>query len=72
METLLENYFNGNLEDAKRQGLHFGMLKIYDALRHKYNFNHEAAYAVAMYLKGKGTFQAAATAELKDRREQAL
>lgn len=65
----LDNYFNGNLEDAKRQAKRLGFGRLYDALRTHYGKGHKAAFAIVKYLKGKGTFQAAANAESKEKED---
>ena len=61
MNTLLENYINGNLTTAKAQAKRYSLAKLLVFLADYYP--PEAAQAVAFYLKGKGTFQAACDAE---------
>ncbi len=50
METMIENYVNGNLKDARRQSRKFSQLAIKDALL-EHGYSKEKAYAVALYLK---------------------
>ena len=63
----LDNYFNGNLEDAKRRAKCLGFGRLYDALRTHYGKGHKSAFAIVKYLKGKGDFQVAADAEFEEK-----
>jgi hypothetical protein len=62
MHSLIENYINGNLSDAKRQAKRYGTLTLLGGLA-DYGYGPTAAMAIAAFLKGKGTFQAACDAE---------
>lgn len=63
MNSLIENYINGNLTDAKRQARRHSFMSIVNALRDDFGKNAEEAVAIADFLKGQGSFQAAADAE---------
>ncbi len=63
LETILANYLNGNLTDAKRQAKRVSEMDLYTHLRHEHGRNEHEAKAIAAYLKGKGTYQAACDAE---------
>lgn len=62
MQSMIENYVNGNLTDAKKQAKRFNELRIVSALR-EYGYGVESALAIAAFLKGYGSFQAACDAE---------
>jgi hypothetical protein len=66
MNTLIENYINGNLTDAKRQARGRSFAAILTALR-EFGYTAEAAIAIAAFLKGQGSFQAACDAEFNSR-----
>ena len=59
MKTLIENYINGNLSDAKRQAKRYSARAIIHALRRDYGFSLRKAMATEAYLKGYGSFQEA-------------
>ncbi len=63
LETITSNYLNGNLTDAKRQARRVSEMDLYTHLRHEHGRNEHEAKAIAAYLKGKGTYQAACNAE---------
>lgn len=60
MKTLLENYINGNLTAAKQQAKRYSLAKLLIFLGEHYP--PAKAQAVALFLKGKGSFQAACDA----------
>lgn len=62
MNSLIENYINGNLTDAKRQAKRFNEHRLFQGLR-DYGYSVNAAMAIAAFLKGYGSFQAACDAE---------
>ncbi len=66
--TCINNYINGNLTDAKRQAKSLSHLQLFSALEDNYGKGWEAAFAIMLYLKGKGTFQSACDAEAKDKK----
>jgi len=61
MNSILQNYVNGNLSTAKQQAKRYGLTKLLAFLGDHYA--PSAAQAVALFLKGKGSFQAACDAE---------
>ena len=65
MNAILENYINGNLSTAKQQAKRYSLAKLLAFLADHYQ--PAAAQAVALYLKGNGTFQAACDAEYASR-----
>ena len=65
MNKLIENYVNGNLLYARQLSQRRSFQTVYAGLR-EYGYGPNAAYAVATFLKGKGTFQAACDAEHSD------
>ncbi len=65
IESVIENYLNGNLTDAKSQAKRTSERMIIEALRVDYGRGEAEANAVAAYLKGRGTFQAACDAGAK-------
>ncbi len=66
MKSMIENYINGNLQDTKKQAKRFGFVAILNGLQ-DYGFGQRAAIAIAAFLKGQGTFQAACDAEHAER-----
>lgn len=62
METLIENFINGNLSTAKTQAKRRSFMSIVLALRESYGFSAEKALATAAFLKGQGSFQQACDA----------
>ncbi len=60
-DTMINNYRNGNLTDAKSQAKRYSRRAIYEALR-DFGYGIEASQAIADFLKGRGTFQAACDA----------
>lgn len=63
MQTMIENYINGNLTAAKIQATRYGFANIYEYCRNELGWTIDKSDAVTSYLKGKGTFQRAADAE---------
>lgn len=59
----IDDYINGNLTDAKRSAKHYSFLKIFNSLLANYGKTQKTAIAIANYLKGEGSFQAACDAE---------
>jgi hypothetical protein len=59
----IENYINGNLADAKKGAKRVSYQKLRAALVDDYGKSLTAAGAIADFLKGQGTFQAACDAE---------
>lgn len=62
MKSLISNFINGNLTDAKKQAAHYTGARIASVLYHDYGYTGARALATAAYLKGRGTFQAACDA----------
>lgn len=62
MESLINNFINGNLSTAQKQATRFGLQKIRDAFI-EIGYSFEKAQRTADYLKGKGTFQDACDAK---------
>ncbi len=62
-DNCIRNYINGNLTEAKAQAKRVKALVIYQALTARYGKSSSEALAIAKYLKGQGTFQAACDAE---------
>lgn len=63
----IDDFFNGNLKDAKRRARRYSRPGIRNALIHDYGKTLEEAVAIVDYLKDGGSFQAACDAELKAR-----
>jgi hypothetical protein len=61
----IDDYINGNLTDAKKAARGLSWRGLYSTLRVRYNKSIPAAMAIADYLKGRGTFQAACDADRK-------
>jgi hypothetical protein len=68
MQNLIENYINGNLSDAKRMAKRYNEHRLFHGLR-DYGYGIEAAMAVAAFLKGYGSFQAACDATHAERKQ---
>lgn len=66
MNSTIQNYINGNLTDAKRQAQRFSLQKLVDGFMAN-GYPLSAAYDIANYLKGYGSFQAACDAEYASR-----
>jgi hypothetical protein len=62
MEQLISDYVNGNLAEAKRRARRYSLQKLVDGFL-DYGHGLHAAYDIANFLKGYGTFQAACDAE---------
>jgi hypothetical protein len=62
MKSLIENYINGNLSDARKQAKKYSQSKIREALL-EYGFSELKAALVAAWLKTGAGFQAAAFAK---------
>ncbi len=69
MNSMIQNYINGNLTTARGQAAHRSFASILTALR-DYGFGAESSIAIASYLKGLGTFQQACDAEFAERSAQ--
>ncbi len=55
MKTMLDNYINGNIKDARRQARSLNKLSIVLALKNDYGYSIEKAMAVAHHIKtGEG------------------
>lgn len=63
MKSMIENYVNGNLTTAKKQAKRHGLMAIVNYLKDEWGHGTEAALAIAAFLKGQGSFQAACDAE---------
>ena len=61
MDTMIDNFINGNLTDAKRQAKRFSLHKIYTALLERYNVRK--ASAIAVYLKNPSQISFQATCD---------
>lgn len=62
MNNIIENYINGNLTYAKQKAKGVPWRSLFMALREDWGKSEAEARAVADYLKGKGSFQAACDA----------
>lgn len=62
MNTLIANYQNGNLNDARRAAARHTFPALLVALQAA-GYGPKATIAIAAYLKDQGTFQAACDAE---------
>jgi hypothetical protein len=63
MEDMINNLINGNLKDAKRQAVEFGIHQIQDALICDYGYSPLKAWTAAAYLTTGEGFQAYCDAE---------
>lgn len=66
IETLIGNYVNGNLTTAKEQSKRFSLQKLIDGLL-EFGYGRSAAYDIANYLKGYGSFEAACFSEAAEK-----
>lgn len=62
MKSLIENYLNGNLTDAKRQAKRFSTWEIRDALQAMAGYSLEKATLTADWLHGRDCWQEACDA----------
>lgn len=62
MNTLIENYVNGNLTDAKRQAKRFSTWEIRDALVDMLGYSLNKATLTADWLHGRDCWQEACDA----------
>jgi hypothetical protein len=62
MNSMIENFINGNLTDAKKQAKRFNLFRIVETLREEFGFSAHKSLKTAEYLKGYGSFQAACDA----------
>lgn len=63
----IDDYLNGNLTDAKEAARFQAWRNIFRSAMDEYGKTSEAAMAIANFLKGEGTFQAACDAEAKSK-----
>jgi hypothetical protein len=63
MNTMIENFINGNLTTAKFQARRFSIIRIREGFMEEYFYSFEKAQLTAEYLKGLNSFQAAVDAE---------
>ena len=52
IETCIENYINGNLQDSKKQAKRYKVIDLIQELTN-YGFNSSNSQAIASYLKNK-------------------
>jgi tRNA G26 N,N-dimethylase Trm1 len=52
IETCIENYINGNLQDSKKQAKKYKVIDLIQELTN-YGFNSSNSHAIASYLKNK-------------------
>ena len=64
MQNILDQYINGNLTAAKSLARRVPWRSLYAFLRDEAGMEDNEARAVADYLKGKGSFQAACDAAI--------
>lgn len=62
-ENVLNNFINGNLQDAKQGAKNVSANKLYCALIECYGYSTNKAHHTVKYLKHGGSFQAACDAE---------
>ena len=60
--SIIDNYLNGNLTEAKRIAKRIAWPNLYAALRNDYGRGEVEATRITDYLKGRTTFQAACDA----------
>jgi len=63
METLINNFINGNLTKAQQQAKHFKLADIRETLIDNYGYSFKKATLTAEYLKNRSGFQVACDAE---------
>jgi len=63
MNTLIQNYVNGNLATAKRQAKRFAAWRIREAFVESFGYSLNKATLTADWLKGRDCWQAACDAE---------
>ena len=62
MNSMIDNFINGNLRHAKKQAKRFSRQAIQCALETEYGFSTYKALVTARYLKGQADFQEACDA----------
>ena len=62
IETMIENYINGNLADARRQSKRFTEREIRWELRERYDWSEYKSFVSARWLKGGDCWQEACDA----------
>jgi hypothetical protein len=62
MNSMIENYLNGNLSDAKRQAKRFSAWSIREALQEYAGYSLNKATLTTDWLKGRDCWQAACDA----------
>lgn len=65
MKTVINNYINGNLSDAKRGAKQYSDRKLADYMIENFGYEPSKARIIAFYLKSQGgiTFQMACDAQ---------
>lgn len=51
MDSMIENYLNGNIKEARKTAKHFSQYRIYRYLREDFGFSDSRALAIAAFLK---------------------
>lgn len=69
MLSMIENYVNGNLRAAVLQARRYGFAKILCALQEA-GYGPRSCIAIASFLKGQGSFQAACDAETMEKESE--
>lgn len=67
METVLNNYFNGNITDAKKGARRYSFAQISRYLQDFFGYGEYNAEKIAGFLKNKNNFQEAADAEFAEK-----
>jgi len=70
LESIMDNYFNGNLKDAKKKAQRASLGTLVDHLVEGRQWRKGNAYEVARYLKGADNFQQAADATANEQASQ--
>ena len=63
MITMLDNYINGNINTARRQGRRFTQLAIAKALHQSYGYSVKKALLTALHIKTGQAWQQACDAK---------
>lgn len=71
IETVLNNYWNGNLADAKKGAKRYSAAQITEYLKDM-GYGEFNAGKIAAFLKGRGSFQEACDAEMLEKTKTSL
>jgi len=65
MNDCIQNYINGNIRDAKRQAKRYSHKALRNQMYVAWGYNAESANTIALFLKGRASWEQACNAQYK-------